>query len=1339
MNAIKLVSKKCGLVALAGLFGARALSLFAYCVVAACLLFQTPVVRAFGLTECAASRFGSDLNCTANDVSITGIAVTGSTATCTGGGTVTLDLDLTVNFASPTRYDIGIFIANDGKNPQLLASSGGAATCSVAALPSTSPFLNANANVCGDGNNGINGGIGKGVVSLTGVTVPCQTNTASGGNLYIPYVVSWSQSAGNACTGPNDVVPATTSKCNVSDPALQSVNVMVMPEITNTDGITTIAPGDTNTYYVTITNSTGISISNAVFKDPAVANLTVDSVTCAAAGGATCPTAASITVADMQGAGITIPPLPNGGSVTFTIDATLSASAAGLLSNVASLTLNGKTVSVTDTDTVVVSSYAYYAMDEASWAAGASVLDSSGNGRNATRVGTTAAPTDYPVASPPGSAIAGTPGTCGSASIPLNTLNTLRDGVSLPIAPQILGGGTSGSIMFWYNSNTAWNAAGTDRMLLDASTGASINSPAFWVMKKANGSVIWSFTDAFGWTHNVTSSTHNFAANTWHHIAISWKFVENNFLNPVTMDLYIDGVKENTTYGGNGMFFGMESCTSGYCSLNPSIATIYIGDNRTNGVTPTTCAAGFFGFCGAAISGTGNSANGAIDEVYVFDASATLAKVTAVKNSSHACATPINHYELSIPANNVACLGSTVTVTACADSSSPCTNPSTAVSGNTAVLTTTGGVLGSGTLAFNASGVASTTLSYPAAADGTAVSVTLSGESAAAVNPRTCCQGGVCAVANSCSAIFNTAGFVISDTAAGAAWTVPTQVAGVTSPTSYLRAVKTGSATKACEAALGPGTTSVNFAYQCNNPTVCSSSNLMTVNGGVSTPIARNNNGSVTSYVPVNLTFDANGSAPFTFTYQDVGQVTLSASKGASGTLLTTLAGSSNPFVVKPDHFDIANVKRTSDGMANPAATGAGGGVFVKAGESFTATVTAMSATGAATPNYGKETTPQGVRLQPTLVLPAGGNSPALTNAVIGGVEFGSTGQAVDANGVATVTNLAWDEAGIITLNAIADNAGANNYLNGGAVLGATTGTVGNVGRFYPDRFALTAGAVTNRADISACADTFTYFGEQLNAVFNLTAQSLGGATTRNYVGAFAKLDPTVFGNLQMGAVDRTTVLTPGPPYLLTPVNTGMPIITCGTSPCWALGVASQITVPFMFARPAAPSGPYASVDVGINPADSDGVTVPFDIDTATATNPAGTPNKGKLASTALRYGRMMIPNSYGSELFALPINIVAQYWNGSAYLANTLDNCTSLVNTNFVQAAGAGGAITTTIAGGGTIAAGIGRITLTKPTAFAAKGSVDITSNIPYLPGRGRETFGVYKAGPVIYIRELY
>ncbi|HET8747966.1 MAG TPA: hypothetical protein VFM98_20375, partial [Ramlibacter sp.] len=96
---------------------------------------------------CVGDRMADSLNCTANDVQITSIRIapgSGAPATCEGGTSVTLDLEVTVNFGSSTRYDVGIFLSQDGANPKerstrTLAGGTGSASCKVATLPSQVP------------------------------------------------------------------------------------------------------------------------------------------------------------------------------------------------------------------------------------------------------------------------------------------------------------------------------------------------------------------------------------------------------------------------------------------------------------------------------------------------------------------------------------------------------------------------------------------------------------------------------------------------------------------------------------------------------------------------------------------------------------------------------------------------------------------------------------------------------------------------------------------------------------------------------------------------------------------------------------------------------------------------------------------------------------------------------------------------------------------------------------------------------------------------------------------------------------------------------------------------
>ena len=101
--------------------------------------------------------------------------------------------------------------------------------------------------------------------------------------------------------------------------------------------------------------------------------------------------------------------------------------------------------------------------------------------------------------------------------------------------------------------------------------------------------------------------------------------------------------------------------------------------------------------------------HGNLDELRVYGKALSETALAGMAKRTHACTVvaPVpNHYELSMPTNSVACLSTTVTVTACTDASSPCTNPFTAVSGTTATLATSGGTLGSTTVSFDATGMA---------------------------------------------------------------------------------------------------------------------------------------------------------------------------------------------------------------------------------------------------------------------------------------------------------------------------------------------------------------------------------------------------------------------------------------------------------------------------------------------------------------------------------------------------------------------------------------------------------------------------------------------------------
>ena len=146
-------------------------------------------------------------------------------------------------------------------------------------------------------------------------------------------------------------------------------------------------------------------------------------------------------------------------------------------------------------------------------------------------------------------------------------------------------------------------------------------------------------------------------------------------------------------------------------------------------------------------------------------------------------------------------------------------------------------------------------------------------------------------------------------------------------------------------------------------------------------------------------------------------------------------------------------------------------------------------------------------------------------------------------------------------------------------------------------------------------------------------------------------------------------------------------------------------------------------------------------------------------AGNQFRYGRLTLNNAHGSELLDLPVPLATQYWNGTTFVANVADNCTSIAAANislgnFQKNLSAG---ETTVSISGRFTAGKSNLKLSKPGA-GNNGSVDLTVNLgatgadkTYLRGKWsgsnydqnpsrRATFGIYKsADEFIYMREIY
>jgi MSHA biogenesis protein MshQ len=287
-------------------------------------------------------------------------------------------------------------------------------------------------------------------------------------------------------------------------------------------------------------------------------------------------------------------------------------------------------------------------------------------------------------------------------------------------------------------------------------------------------------------------------------------------------------------------------------------------------------------------------------------------------------------------------------------------------------------------------------------------------------------------------------------------------------------------------------------------------------------------------------------------------------------------------------------------------------------------------------------------------------------------------------------------------------NVSRADYLGSGQ---AVQGNVCNVGRFYPKDFVIANATVTNRSDIALCASPFTYMDENFTIDFDLQVYNAATppALTQNYIGAFAKLDPTALGNMNYGATDSGTNYT---------ARLGV-----SSAGAFTAGVA-PVTATLVLAKNAVPDGLYANMAIGIAPADGDGVSL-RSLDLSLN---GGASSHGKLGQTDIRYGRLNLQNNFGSELLALTLPLSTEYYQATAaeFVTNVDDSCTTRTPANVLlyndQEAKAGRAVgnpvininggnSTTLTGITPFVAGQAALTFTAP---GVEGYVDVEVQTP-------------------------
>lgn len=656
-------------------------------------------------------------------------------------------------------------------------------------------------------------------------------------------------------------------------------------------------------------------------------------------------------------------------------------------------------------------------------------------------------------------------------------------------------------------------------------------------------------------------------------------------------------------------------------------------------------------------------------------------------------APPPHHIQITHSGSALTCRPDVVTITACANAA--CTLPH--YSGGVNVTLTPGGQ----TFAVDASGV-NNAATVQQVTVGTA---TLNATSVPAAANAVTCWDTATATA-SCSLLFADSGLLVN---------VPDHVAEIAQSVT-ISAVRKANNALDCVPAFKNVSRTVELKCAYTNP---STGTLPVRMAGVALnagndPVATCD---ATGQSPM-LAFDANGTVTTTLQYADVGQMTVSATyTGSAGTgdagLVMTGSGS---FIAAPASFAFSAI------TAAP----------IKAGANFGATVTALNgaATPAATPNFGKETTPEGVTLTFSKCQPTG------TNAVNGTF----SGSGTFTNGVASATDLNWSEVGNGDLVATLTSG---SYLGSGLSATGNTGTggtvcngAGNVGRFIPDHFdTVVTGPMSCPAGLVCPTGGLVYSGQAFTA--NVYARNAAGATTQNYDGT-VDTSPNFAKAVTLTAWDASGSTTTENPPAVTPGA-----ITGGSN---AVASSAFNRGSTLLGTPGAPvytfgTSPTAPTDVYIRAKDTDNAT--------SLRVPANTSVEDGVKVVS---GRIKLANAYGSELLALPITATAQYFNATGSWVTSITDSATQFDTRLSTAGGnvqativngplALGNISVVAPGTVTLVNGVRIFRLAAPTVAGSTDLEIVTAPAYLLPGAvGRATFGVYR-GPseIIYMREAY
>ena len=667
----------------------------------------------------------------------------------------------------------------------------------------------------------------------------------------------------------------------------------------------------------------------------------------------------------------------------------------------------------------------------------------------------------------------------------------------------------------------------------------------------------------------------------------------------------------------------------------------------------------------------------------------------------------LHHFQIDHPLTALTCQVPTVTVTACADASCSAlykNGPSVTVSpGGVPTQIDASGVNPNVTVRQTTVGVATLSLVSTPATTGALV----------------CKSGGS---TSNCQISFLSSGFQVSGIPRYA------EEEGVL----QISALQTSSGNRdVCVPMFGSQTKELNLSCGYSNPDkgTLPARIFDSVNKGY-VALAVNEQSSCTALgSKVNVTFGADGVAKANMLYADAGALLLTASyKPQSGSDNGLSMTGSGTVIVAPKKFLFTALAPTQRAGLAAAPSKA----------DTTIILSAVNAAGAVTKNFGNEIGVQKVVLGNILLAPA--YTDAANPSVGGDLDFLKKGGVIEA------PPLIWPEVGKINFTAAFQTGYLGSTLTS---LGASDTVL-----FYPHHFVtelvikevdITGGAKTEFP--FPCSAPFVCAGNR--AVYSrqpfellIRSKTSGGLDTENFDARNEDINKTQVSLVPYDAATGKNSYPPTAPSGSTLTDDAKVPAAVTNVPVSSFnkGVVSRklaYSFPAAYAVPKEPKALASPTDILLR------ATYAY----PAAGNVSSAPTDGLDAQLTVLTGRLMVPHDYGSERYPVRLAVQAQYWDGKTWVTSLLDsisefssklvvfaNCKkTLACTDFKLADG-----TYTVGKG--ILPPNKRLVLLAPGA-GKSGSVDVSvPGHPYLPSTvGTVVFGIFKSGPVIYLREMY